>query len=206
VVVDGEPAGAEVHFSSLEPLTPEFGDPNELPEIGSADMLAAGAPVNLLPHTVFDGPITLFIPINEDVDINNVGLAYYDGTQWLPAADPDGKVLPGGEGWMMPGSRIDHPESSPPLIEFQVYHFSAAQAVLMDGSGSATRDDRSHHSSGSNANVHISCFINSVNTGQAFELVELILTLLLIGFFLGLQRFRVIKTRAESLAHFLLDK
>jgi len=165
-VVDGKLAGAKLFYSSLEPLTPEFGNPDEMPPIGRGDMQAAGLPINLLPHTVFDRPVRLFIPVTDDIDIRTVGLAYYDGIRWLPAADAEGIVLPGGEGWMVAGSRINHEESSPPLIEVQVYHFSAAQAVIFARLSDTSEEDRRSHNS--NANVFISCFINSVAEDPSF--------------------------------------
>ncbi|MGD2100559.1 MAG: hypothetical protein PVG35_23535, partial [Desulfobacterales bacterium] len=153
-VVDGKLAGAKLFYSSLEPITPEFGNPDALPANDTAGMQAAGVPVNLSPHTVFDHPVRLYIPVTGDVDIKKVGLAYYDGTRWLPAADADGGVLPGGEGWMMPGSRINHEDASPPMIEVQVYHFSAAQAAIIAPSGDPVNEDEDKPpSNNSGANV-----------------------------------------------------
>ena len=187
-VVDGKLAGAKLFYSSLEPLTPEFGNPDEMPPIDRGDMQAAGVPVNLLPHTVFDRPVSLFIPVADDIDIRTVGLAYYDGTRWLPAADAEGIVLPGGEGWMVAGSRINHEESSPPLIEVQVYHFSAAQAVIFAKFGDTTEENKRSHDS--NANVFISCFINSVTAEPSLGFVELIGLIGLVGLLLLVRRFR----------------
>ena len=160
-VVEGHLRGAKVIYSSLEPLTPEFGSLSAIEKLNLEGVRAVGMAVNLMPHTVFDTPVTLFLPISEDVDIRSVGLAYHDGTQWMPAVDADGNVLPGAEGWMVPGSMVNHAESSPPLIELQVHHFSAAQAVVF-GTFDGTRDeekDKDH--SGSNVTVYASCFINS---------------------------------------------
>ena len=52
-------------------------------------------PLSLVPHTVFDTPVKLFIPVPEEADIFSMGLAYHDGTQWLLAADADGNVVQG---------------------------------------------------------------------------------------------------------------
>jgi hypothetical protein len=161
-VTEGKLRGAKVIYSSLEPLTPEFGSLNTIEDINLEGIRAAGMPANLMPHTVFDTPVTLFLPISEDADIRTVGLAYHDGTQWMPAADAEGNVLPGAEGWMVPGSRINHEQSSPPLIEVQVHHFSAAQAVVFE-SFDGTRDEEQdkEHDGGANVVVFASCFINS---------------------------------------------
>jgi hypothetical protein len=167
-VVDGKLAGAKLFYSSLEPVTPEFGNPDDVPATGREDMQPAGLAVNLLPHTVFEQPVTVFIPVSDDVDIRTVALAYYDGTRWLPAADAEGTVLPGGEGWMVAGSRINHAESSPPLIEVQVYHFSAAQAVVFARFDDPV-DEEKPPSHGSGANVYISCFIHSLSADASFD-------------------------------------
>jgi len=161
-VTEGRLRGAKVIYCSREPLTPEFGSPNAIEEINLEGIRAAGVPVNLMPHTVFDAPVSLFLPISEDADIQSVGLAYYDGTQWMAAADADGNLLPGAEGWLVPGSRVNHEASTPPLIEVQVHHFSGAQAVVIapsDGTLDAEQDK--DHNGGANVVVFASCFINS---------------------------------------------
>jgi hypothetical protein len=119
-IIDGPLCGAKVIFCSREPRTPAFGPSAGIREISLAGMRAAGQPLNLWPHTVFDVPVRVFVPVAGDVDITAAGLAYHDGTQWLPAADAEGNVLEGGEGWLVPGSRVNHTETHPALIEVQV--------------------------------------------------------------------------------------
>lgn len=190
-VVAGKPAGARLFYSPLEPLTPQFGNPDEMPSLGTTDMQAAGVPVNLLPHTVFDRPVSLFIPVAETMDLQIVGLAYFDGIEWLPAVDADGRVLSGGEGWVVPDSRINHEESSPPLIEVQVYHFSAAQAVVFARFGDpADEDEDKPPSNGNNADVYISCFIDSVSADTSFDFTGLISLVALVGVLLLVKRFK----------------
>jgi hypothetical protein len=163
-VVEGELAGARVMYNSWEPLTPKFESPDGIEQLNLAGAKAVGAPVNLAPHTVFDTPVMLFIPVPEDVDIRSVGLAYYDGTQWLPAADAAGNVLAGGEGWMVPGSRVNHVASSPALIEVQVYHFSGTQTVVFASfDGTREEEDKPPGESRSGAVVFVSCFVDSVS-------------------------------------------
>jgi hypothetical protein len=178
-VVEGELVGARVMYNSREPLTPEFKSPDGIEEIDLAGVEAVGRPVNLAPHTVFDTPVKLFVPVPEDVDIRSVGLAYYDGTQWLPAADAAGNVLDGGEGWMVPGSRVNHAASSPALIEVQVYHFSGTQTVFFASFSGTREEDRPR--SGSGAVVVTSCFVDSVSFDSGFGLVELFVLLGFIG-------------------------
>lgn len=170
-VTEGKLRGAKVVYSSLEPLTPQFGSLNAIEEINLEGIRVAGAPVNLMPHSVFNTPVTLFLPLSEDVDIRTVGLAYYDGTQWMLAADADGNMLSGAEGWMVPGSRFNHEQSSPPLIEVQVYHFSAAQAVVFTTPGTTLDDEQDKdQNGGANVVVFASCFISSASSdaGLAF--------------------------------------
>ena len=163
-VVEGELAGARVMYNSWEPLTPKFESPDGIEEVNLEGLEAVGRPVNLAPHTVFDTPVKLFVPVPEDVDIRSVGLAYYDGMQWLAAADAAGNVLPGGEGWMAPDSRVNHAAASPALIEVQVYHFSGTQTVVFAAfDGTREEENRPPGDSRSGAVVFVSCFVDSVS-------------------------------------------
>ena len=170
-IIDGALSGAKVVYSSRELQTPEFGSADGIEEINLTGIRAVGLPLNLTPHTVFDVPVKLFIPVADDADIETLGLAYHDGTQWLPAADAHGNVLAGGEGWLVPDSRVNHTETNPALIEVQVYHFSAAQAIVV-----AATEEEEHPPGhgGSGAVIFISCFINSVNEDADFGFAVLI--------------------------------
>jgi hypothetical protein len=114
----------------------------------------------------------------DDVDITTAGLAYHDGTQWLPAADADGNVLAGGEGWLVPGSRVNHTETRPALIEVQVYHFSGTQAVVV---GTTEEEEKPPDHDGSGVIVYASCFINSAAAGAGFGFAETIGFIVLLG-------------------------
>jgi hypothetical protein len=179
-VIDGPLSGAKVVYSSREPQIPAFGPSDGIEEINLAGIRAAGLPLNLRPHTVFDTPVKLFIPLADDVDITSAGLAYHDGTQWLPAADADGNVLAGGEGWLVPGSRVNHLDSQPALIEVQVHHFSGVQAVV-GGSGTTEEEEKPPKHDGSGAVVYASCFINSAAGGADFGFSETIGFIVLLG-------------------------
>ncbi len=163
-IIDGELSGAKVVYSSRETLTPAFGSLDGIEEINLAGIQAVGLPVNLIPHTVFDAPVKLFIPVADDVDITAAGLAYHDGTQWLPAADADGNVLSDGEGWMVPGSRVNHAETRPALIEVQVYHFSGTQAVVFAAFDGTSEEGEKDRTDGTHVFINANCFINSVST------------------------------------------
>jgi hypothetical protein len=187
-VVEGELAGARVMYNSREPLTPKFESADGIEEVDLAGFEAVGSRVNLAPHTVFDTPVTLFIPVPEDVDIHSVGLAYYDGTQWLPAADAKGNVLAAGEGWMVPGSRVNHAASSPALIEVQVYHFSGIQTVVFASFSDTREEDRYSGTSGSSAHVYMSCFVDSVSFNSKIWLWVILVVGVLAVMFTPLRR------------------
>jgi hypothetical protein len=177
-IIDGALSGAKVVYSSREPQMPVFGPSDGIEKINLTGMQAAGPPLNLTPHTVFDTPVKLFIPLADDVDITTAGLAYHDGTQWHLATDADGNVLTGGEGWMVPGSRINHTDSQPALMEVQVYHFSGGQAVVGE---KLEEEEKPPSHDGSGSTVYINCFINSVAGDADFGIFWLIGFLVFIG-------------------------
>jgi hypothetical protein len=162
-IVSGALAGARILYDGDEPLWPAFGPTHEIESVSTDSGEAVGRPLNLMPHTVFNHPVKLFLPFPEDSDITEMAVYYHNGLEWLPACDADGRVLAGGKGWMVPGSRVNHIEHMPPEIEIEVYHFSSAQAVV---SGSSTTTDNKHHNTGgSGAVVYVSCFIDSAASG-----------------------------------------
>jgi len=59
---------------------------------------------------------------------------------WYLANDGDdqGTVQPDAEGWMVPGSRVNHNNGDPSTIEIQVYHFSGMQAASSSSSSSSS--------------------------------------------------------------------
>jgi hypothetical protein len=181
-VVEGELAGAKIMYNSNEPLTPQFGSQNGIEKANIEGLEAVGMPLNLAPHTVFDTPVKLFVPVPQDADILSVGLAYHDGTQWLLAADAEGNVLPGGEGWVVPGSRVNHTDTDPALIEVQVYHFSGTQTVFFAAfDGTREEEDPPPGGSRSGATVFISCFVDSVSSDSVFGMAEVFMLLGFIG-------------------------
>jgi hypothetical protein len=178
-IVSGDLQGARIEYNSSEPLTPIFGPVNEIEAVTASWTEDVGLPLNLMPHTVFDTPVKVFLPLPEDFNITDVTIFYNNGVEWQPACDEDGNLLPGGQGWMVPGSRVNHPQASPPLIEFQVYHFSAAQGgVIVVKSGDS--DD----SGGTKAVV--SCFIDTAadNANSARGLLAALCVLGMLGLLL----------------------
>ena len=177
-IVSGELAGARIEYDDNEPLTPMFGPMNEIGGVAAAalGMEGAGLPLNLLPHTVFNTPVKVFIPVPDGSDLTEVGIYFYNGVEWLPACDENGNILPGGEGWMVPGSRVNHNDVSPPLVEVQVYHFSAAQAV-----NSAFTSGSTGIVAGSSSGGGGSCFISSAGEESWGSLLGWVSSLSLLG-------------------------
>ena len=127
-VLSGALAGAKVVYSGDEPVVPEFGPSDEIDMIGLDGVNTVGEVLNLQPPTIFNSPVKVFIPCSGYSDLTVVGIYLYGSAGWVLACDGAGVVQPGGEGWMVEGSRVDHPETSPPTIEIGVYHFTAVQA------------------------------------------------------------------------------
>jgi subtilisin family serine protease len=117
----GDLEGAKLIFDSSEQRTPFFGPLNEIPPAGISG--AVGMPMNLQPPTVFDEPVRVFIPCPGYTDVSGLSVYYFNGSTWVRACDAAGNVLAGGDGWMVPGSRVNHNETNAPTIEIQVYHF-----------------------------------------------------------------------------------
>jgi hypothetical protein len=110
------------------------------------------------------------------VDLDELDIYLHNGDQWLPAYDAGGSILPGGKGWIVPGSRVNHPTLDPPLVEIEVYHFSAAQAVISGSSSTTDGIERERHGSG--ATAVITCFIE---TSGAEGVASLLISLSLLG-------------------------
>ena len=121
-VNSGQHKGAKIIFNSSEPVKPTFGPMDEIPPIYDGDM---GGHMNLQPPTVFNTPIKLLIPLPGYDDVSDFSIFLYKGTQWVIGCDAGGNVQPDGDGWMVPGSRVNHNNGNPSTIEIKVYHFSA---------------------------------------------------------------------------------
>jgi len=131
-VNSGDLVGAKIIYESSEPITPTLGPTDELPPFDGNNADAVGVPMNLQPPTVFNTPVKLFIPCPGCPDVSILSVYRYNGTDWVLACDASGTVQSGGEGWMVPGSRVNHNLSSPPTLEIQVYHFTGVQAASIN--------------------------------------------------------------------------
>jgi hypothetical protein len=139
---------------SNEPMIPGFGPLGLIkPAPGSR-----GEPVNLQPNTVFNKTVKVLIPYPNSKNVSHQAVYVYKGGRWVVGCDGKGRVRPGGEGWMVPGSRVNHDEMDVPAIELKVYHFSAIQAA--DEPGDAILPDAGL-SSLSGAEPGGGCFIST---------------------------------------------
>ncbi len=165
----GDLEGARVIYDSSEPRTPAFGPLNEIPPVDVSGARAIGAPLNLQPPTVFDVPPRIFIPCPGYTDVSGLSVYYYNGSNWMRASDAAGNVMTGGDGWMVPGSRVNHNETDPATIEIQVYHFSGAQAGTFSAAGGGGGGG--------------GCFITAASQGALIKhlLFYVVLNLVLIG-------------------------
>ena len=133
-VNSGNLTGAKIIYANNEPVTPEFGPIGEISVLDTAEE-AVGTPMNLQPPTVFNTPVKIFIPCPGYTDVSSLSVYLYNGTNWVLACDTAGVVQPGGEGWMVSGSRVNHNNENPSTIEIQVYHFSGVQSGATTGGG-----------------------------------------------------------------------
>ena len=133
-VTTGDLTGAKIYYNNGDPV-PQLGPTDEIPAVNLSGVSGVAVPMNLQPPTVFDSPLKIRIPCPGYADVSSLNVYYYNGSNWALACDAAGNVQPGGDGWMVPGSRVDHNETDPATIEIQVYHFSAAQAGSFSGAG-----------------------------------------------------------------------
>jgi hypothetical protein len=123
---------AIIYDSSLPGNTgiiPYVGPTEDIPGLSAAGYAGVGVAMNLLPPAVFPAGVTVVVPCPGYTNASNLYVYYYNGAQWVMACDPAGNVQPGGVGWMVPGSRVNH-NGSPSWIEIGVYHFSAVIAAM----------------------------------------------------------------------------
>ncbi len=133
-VVSGPLEGASVTYESnlMQEigLEPYIGPAEDIPPLSMGK--AAGVAITLLPPAVFPNGVTVTIPCPGYKDVSTLSLYYYDGEKWILACDSAGNVTPEGEGWMVPGSRVNH-NGNPSYVEIGVYHFSAVIAATTSG-------------------------------------------------------------------------
>jgi len=128
--------GAAIIYDSSLPenigIIPYFGPTGDIPVFDVSGYIGVGVAMNLLPPAVFPSGVTVVIPCPGYGNVSGLHIYYYNGQQWVMACDPAGNVQPGGVGWMVPGSRVNH-NGNPSWIEIKVYHFSAVIAATTSG-------------------------------------------------------------------------
>jgi hypothetical protein len=136
---------------------------------------------------VFNNPVKIFIPLpkTSDVssptdDVSTLSVCLYDGENWVVACEANGNVTPAGDGWMVPGSRVNHNNGFPPSIELQVYHFSAIQAAVVTnvaGGGSGGSLSDASALSGADGGGGGGCFVGTMGRGMdARKILVLLMT------------------------------
>jgi hypothetical protein len=171
-VNSGDLEGAKIVYDSDEPLTPRFGPSDEIPSFDLEGEGGEGVPVNLQPPTVFNSPVKIFIPYPGYTDVSGLSIFVYKATSWVLACDSSGTVQPGGDGWMVPGSRVNHNNGSPSTIEIKVYHFSAVQAGIPtsgDVSTPATDSADTDTATDSSLEAGGGCFIATATFGPNMD-------------------------------------
>jgi hypothetical protein len=186
-VTDGDLEGAVIVYDSGESVPPTFGPTDELAPLDQPGVDAVGMPMNLQPPTVFSTPVQLLIPCPGQAEVSNLDLYFYDGKNWEPACDENGIVHPAAEAWMLPGSRIDHPETNPPIIEIKVYHFTGVQAGIASGSDVGGAGETGGATAPSGGGSNGACFIAAAGC-RSCEASALILLSTTIGITLAFRR------------------
>jgi hypothetical protein len=113
-------------------IIPYVGPTENIPVFDVSGYTGVGVEMNLLPPAVFPSGVTIVIPCPGYTNVSGLYVYYYNGQQWVMACDPAGNVQPGGVGWMVPGSRVNH-NGNPSWIEIKVYHFSAVIVATNSG-------------------------------------------------------------------------
>jgi len=113
-------------------IEPYLGPTEDIPVFDAGGYAGVGVAMNLLPPAVFPSGVTVVVPCPGYTNVSGLYVYYYNGQQWIMACDPAGNVQPGGVGWMIPGSRVNH-NGNPSWIEIGVYHFSAVIAATTSG-------------------------------------------------------------------------
>ena len=155
-ITQGKARGASVYYVSAEPVKPRFRSSEELPLLDPVLGRSIGEALNLQPPTVFNIPVKVLIPCPGYGDVTGLSIFLFNGLNWVRACDREGNVLADGQGWMVPGSRVNHNSGDPSAIEIMVHHFSGVVAGM-----NAETEVRSAVLSGNDS----SCFISTI-TGR----------------------------------------
>jgi subtilisin family serine protease len=187
-VLSGQMTGAKIIFDSSELQTPLFGPIDEIPALTGAN--GVGIPMNLQPPAVFNTPVKILIPCPGYSTVGGLNVYYYNGNRWVLAVDAAGNVHVGGDGLVVPGSRVNRNDTDPPSIELRVIHFSGFQAGAPAVSSGGTS------AGGGDGGGGGGCFIATASRGAALFwhlMVYAVFNLALAG--LGIYAFNKIMRR-----------
>ena len=122
--------GVTVTYSNDEMVPPRFGPSDEIPPMDDPRML--GILLNIEPTSYYETPVTIIVPVSGVLDITKLRVYYFNPSLgWVRAA--------GGDGWLVPGSRIEYLEAGVETVEFQIAH--AAPMQFLDASPPADTYD-----------------------------------------------------------------
>jgi hypothetical protein len=164
----GDSEGCVIVYEENEAVKPTFG-PDELPPFGVADMDAVGAPINLQPPMVFATPVKIIIPFPIGTDVTGLSLYLFNGTDWVAACGADGSILPGGDGCVVPNSRVNNDSGADqPNIAIKMCHFTGVQAGQASSSAPAPTSDGAGGGGGGGGSSG-GCFIASAAYGSYLD-------------------------------------
>jgi len=129
-VISGPLEHTKLIYNAEHPATPIF----NLAAGRAEEAEPANSPADIVPPTVFTPPAKLIIPVPEAKSVNKLNLYMQEGNKWVRACDTSCSTDSNGFGWIVPGSRVNRNNSTPPTIEIKVYHTSAFHAGLVPSS------------------------------------------------------------------------
>jgi hypothetical protein len=98
-------------------------------------VVAVGEPLNMQPRTDYSTPVNVRVRSSDRSRGDDLIIYRDNGTNWVQACDSDGNILPGGEGWMVPGSREDNSDLSGSAVDIQVNYAAGIRLAYVKGEG-----------------------------------------------------------------------
>lgn len=115
--------GFMLTYATSETVPPRLGPSSEIVPMDDPRML--DLLLNVEPVSYYETLVTVTADVSSVVDLSSTRIYYYNPSLgWVRALE--------GDGWLMPGSRVEHIEGTTKVLEFQVQY--AAPVQLLDGS------------------------------------------------------------------------